>query len=456
MDSNELQDKIIRIENNLRSGKPVYIDLVEAYDILEEFIDADKFNIALKCIDSIIAQHGEIEDILCRKAEVLIFKNNIAPALKILDSIGKNISDKNFYFFQYARAYSHQKKTIPLAFDYLEKSIANIPDDRVLATTIIAEILFAKSFFNEAIQLFKILEEKGSFDFDATELYVSCLIKENREEEAILQLKNHLKKEPYNEHAWLYLAALYFDNGKNEEAINTCDFLLAFANNNTATYIKAHALFKLKKHEESLEFCNKILQNDSYDIKTLLLSIDCNEELKNYQAAIDIAEFLLPMVPDSHFLLFRLGQLYLYNRAYKTAEKYLAEAVELFSDDYTYWQLLGLACSMNNKWRKSEKAFLQSIRLNPRDSETWLFLITHYKQYDKTELAIKTIQKAIEKNIQHPAIFYIYSALLANNSELKESEKYYKKAYKLDKGEHEKYFYTFCTITLNTLTFLNI
>lgn len=174
------------------------------------------------------------------------------------------------------------------------------------------------------------------------------------------------------------------------------------------------------------------LDNDTtnWQIKMYLGAIALNE--KNDSSAINYFKQTTELASWNSQAWVRLGGLYYDNAKYAEAEKVMAEAIEIFPQDYAVNFILGLSLAQNNKQQEAKIYLKKSVDFNPYDVNTLSAYAYTLSQIKENESAVEYLKRAI---ILAPTDVNLLGTLgLIYNSmgKLAESDSVYERALQID------------------------
>lgn len=91
-------------------------------------------------------------------------------------------------------------------------------------------------------------------------------------------------------------------------------------------------------------------------------------------------------------------------------------------------------------WSAAEQDFKESLRLNPKDAETYWMLARTVDKMDRTWEATKFFEKAIDLDPRHATWHYTYATFLEKMNRLEEAVQSYRRSLALKPEEFERHF----------------
>lgn len=171
------------------------------------------------------------------------------------------------------------------------------------------------------------------------------------------------------------------------------------------TAFKLHSQGKLDEAEKIYrEILNKEPENAQvYNLLGLI---------KLTKKELDVAEkFILKALSikkDAYFYE-NLARVYEYKQDYETEIKVLEKACEEVHCGFEIYFILALAYKNNIEYKKSEKAYLKALELNPKSEKACFNLASLYLFLNSPEKAIEYFKKCLEINPNDKEVLYFLS-----------------------------------------------
>lgn len=243
-------------------------------------------------------------------------------------------------------------------------------------------IYFEAKQFENAMKEFNIALEDSEFQDHQGNVtlryYLSLVLAEmERHEEAVVELKKILQKEPKNINAFLHLAFVYSKMKRDADTVKVYKELLEFESDNPNIYLYlVNAYVRLKKYAEAEALLSeaflKFKKNDELhfalavvfektgrftamveELRKAIAINPKNADALNYlgysfaeksihlSEAYDLITRALDIKPNSGYILDSLGWVYYRQGRYESALKVLLKAVEITKDDAVIMEHLG-------------------------------------------------------------------------------------------------------------------
>jgi len=160
----------------------------------------------------------------------------------------------------------------------------------------------------------------------------------------------------------------------------------------------AHALVRLDRHDDAIELIHgsateHVKNRDG--IKLLEASIYM--DMKRYDDAILIYEWLLGSDPENVRYIMMLGQVYNSAKRYDKAEETFLRINKVDPDNIDYLIQLSLVYDFTGQFKKAEKSLLQVLKKEPKNALALNNLAYMYIEHDvKISKAITMAKKALD------------------------------------------------------------
>ena len=265
--------------------------------------------------------------------------------------------------------------------------------------------------------------------FDALKLDVSCddyylslsRVEDNLEDEdnsdqnvknKLIEANKLLAEKKYEEALKIYLSlATIYEKG---EYLYECVLIY----------------YMLGKYEESLDYCEKLLDYPRYEFDALILKGEClgrlsrrKEAIKSFEKAAEIKE--------QGEIYYNIGVCYYEENNLDSAIKYYKKSIELLPDFVSSY--INLAVCYGRKFRVEEamKYAKKAIEINPHIYQPYATLGSCYKELGQYENAVGNYKKCLEideKNYEALYGIFMSFALLSNKENSDKVDEYKKEA----------------------------
>lgn len=280
MTEKKIQELLTRYEQMLVSGKPVYFDADEFFELATHYEKLEDLEFAKNIIDQGLLIHPQNEQLMTKKARFLIYDLRFSEALCFL------------------------------------KTHLDLEDSEILLMKI--ECLLNLDFFAEASEItMKLLqaEDVGLAEIlsELGFIYLEC----EYLDEAILYLSKSYELDPSNVEVIDDLVYAYEANGDFDSAILFNNLALDIDPHSLELWLNLSKLYSLKgAYVDAIEAIDFALALDDGNVVALKFKAHCLILSKQYSDAIDILETLLLVYIDDESLYSALYDAYLSSDKY--------------------------------------------------------------------------------------------------------------------------------------------
>jgi len=172
-----------------------------------------------------------------------------------------------------------------------------------------------------------------------------------------------------------------------QKAIDQIDEMVIHASDHELLSIKATALKGLNKYQEAIQVYEKLLKNDTTDVKNIIELASCYQSLGDYKNAQKCYKKALVIRPQNHYLFQQLADAYYQDDDFTHA---IGNYFIVYNVDSTYYTSKQLAKCFDNL-EKTDTAihyYHKALNLNPFDFQTAYRLANLYKQNEDFMKAI--------------------------------------------------------------------
>ena len=257
---------------------------------------------------------------------------------------------------------------------------------------------------DDAVYLYDELLSKNPNLVDATQRYVSLLMKSGKSDKAITFLENNIAKVSENGYLYCILGNCYLEANRVDEAIKSFQKTISIMPELPNAYVQLSKIYeKLGYESEEISILEKCIQNtfdypDAYsELSRVYQKVDKKDK------AIEILETGVARNPDAFILANNLAWMYLENDGDLNKAFYLVQnAYEFSSDDPIIADTLAWAYYKKGIYSMAEILLEESIKL--KDD----YPIVHYhlgmvlKAREKKEEAQQAFNRAISLGLEEP------------------------------------------------------
>lgn len=371
-DEHEQMEIVRRYEEMVKKNTRYYFDVHEFVNIIDYYLETNKFQEALDANALAIDQHPEDTSLQLKKAQVLLDKGQPAETLKLVSRIEK-IENSNFEIFLLkGNAYCILGK-VKMAIRQFDRALELTFEDKEEILYDIALSFEHISQYHTAIEYLiranKINPQNSSFLYDLA----YCYERTGDLSKSIEFYKKFLDLDVFSEHIWYNLGNVYFRAGKNKEALECYDYALAIDPEYFSVYFnKANVLISEDKYMEAIEVYREFLILDEDSVPIFCYIGECYEKLGDYPNAKLQYTHALELESDSADAWFGLAMVSILEEIPVDTILYLKKAIHCDKENTEYWFHLGKTYMQINKLKEADKCFLKIIDLDSDDYEAYL------------------------------------------------------------------------------------
>mgnify|MGYP004704865471 CR=1 FL=1 len=253
-----------------------------------------------------------------------------------------------------------------------------------------------------AIQDYNTAIKLGEIDYTTFEELASCYIQNNQVEKAIELYKNAIEQYKDNptqqKEMYIGLASVYekISEFKNAEEIYTQLLEQQFPDDIRIHSLRMAIREKLKQYELAIEDADFVLnQNDSeYFFHTIFEKGLCLIALNKYKEAIPCLEKIMDVAP--FYVCFNTALCLLNLKKYKQALKYIKKAIKEEPEYSDNWVITGTIKVEFKHFDEALKDFNKALNINPKNFCAYRGIAFTYYRLGEFNKALQNINKAIE------------------------------------------------------------
>jgi protein O-GlcNAc transferase len=242
-----------------------------------------------------------------------------------------------------------------------------------------------------------------------------------------------LSIEPGNPDALNYLAVVCFQQGKNEDSLNTFKKLLAVKPDYPDLSFNLANVLKLTgNYDEAANYARKAIEAqpeiaDNYNILASVLKLQGNfpEAVKNFQAALKLAPRNFNIYYNLAILLKEQGDLAGAAENYQNAIRLKPSFIQ------AYYNLANI-CADQDDFTRAEINYRKAVELNPRFAKAHYSLAYLYQVNGNLDKAIEHYNITLQIEPDHAEACFFLANLLAENNRLEQAIELYNKTISLD------------------------
>ncbi len=438
-EDDEVLEAVNRYEEMVEKKTQYYFDVDEFEDIINFYIENNKYSRAIEVSDFAFKQHPTSITIQQIRAQVLIDKGKLVEALTILKRLS-SLEPYNFehYYLQgLVYCYLGDIKQAITKFELALKQL----EDKVF-------LLYGISISFENVGQYEIALRylNQAHAIDPKNLYVVydiayCYERIEENEKSIEYYNKYLEERPFFENAWFNVGVVYNKMNNIEKALEAYDFALAInPEYSSAMFNKANVYSVKGKYDEAIRIYEDFLEMEPSDQHAFCYIAECYERKQNFEEALKYYKEAISI--DSHFAeaWYGIGIVKILSDNINDSISYLKKAIKLDSKNGGYWFTLGNVYTRIEKFKEAKQSFKKAIAINPFKHEYWLAYSDLYFTFDNAPKAIKILKDSSDYIVKDAKIHYRFAAYFHASGKDKFAYSHLKAALNLDYAAYSDFF----------------
>jgi tetratricopeptide (TPR) repeat protein len=199
--------------------------------------------------------------------------------------------------------------------------------------------------------------------------YASCLLCQDRYEEAMLQYDRIIAQNPQHVEAWRLRGWTLAGIGRLEESLASCDKAIALKpNSGLAWSSRGSVLLALGRPDEALTACDRAIQMNPDDLPSLTTKGKALADLGRYQEAASSFSGLIARDPGNALAHVHLSAALLELKRYDAALAEANAAVAVDEEDPIAWIMQGFALMSLSRNREALQSLERAIAMGEQSS----------------------------------------------------------------------------------------
>ncbi|HTD94043.1 MAG TPA: tetratricopeptide repeat protein [Chitinophagaceae bacterium] len=419
----ELIRELLRQYENLKNGRTHSFIEEESFEkIINYYEEKEELTRAVEAADLAIGQYPYSAALLVRKADLLLVLRQYREALAILDHASLLDSrDINLYIL---------KTDAHLALDEPEKAVALLEealstfegDEKIELLFELSDVYDDYEEFDKVFDCLKVILEQDPENEEA--LYKICFWTDftGRNEESI-RLHEHIIDEfPYSELAWFNLAAAFQGLKLYEKAIDAYLYAIAIEEKFDYAYRNmGDAYIRLRKYKEAIEALEKVTELSKPEVVIYEAIGHCYDRLKNYAQARFYYRKASHLNQEDSKLFYKIACTYFNEGQWQNCIKQLDQAMKIHRQQPEYNLLMGECKLEMGLTKDAVQAFLNVVRIRPRNVSGWEALIRCLYKGSFHDEALEQADAALQVTNGKPLFIFYKSAVLMAMGKSKEA-----------------------------------
>ncbi len=302
-------------------------------------------------------------------ADIFSSASQFDSAAVVLEKMIASDSASLSSYYRLARIYENSK---PLSAIRIYKKLTEVIGSDWNVLIRIADLYEKMGNIDEAANTIKELLKIDPGNTSLYKLLIDYYTKAEKYDEALAAANDLLQLNPDDLDIREKKAQVYINKGDWEDAAKEFSYILDKSDVPLESKISVGRSYFLQSLKDSTltpvakQFFEKIDKDTTdWEVKMYLGAIAINQHQDS--TAIEQFKQVTQMAGWNVQAWIRLGGLYFDNKKYEEAAKVMAEAIQLFPDDFTVNLILGLSLAQSNKETEAKPYLKKAVDINPND-----------------------------------------------------------------------------------------
>lgn len=405
-DPNEQPDlPIAKFESMLKTDDVYFFDAEDFEDIIHHYLNHGKIALAKKAIRMGLQQHPHSNDIRLLEVEVMVFENHFEKAEEILDHL-QRIDPRNEEIYVQRANIQSKRDNHQAAIEWLHKALELSGESQDLHSLLGMEYLFLDEYAR-ARECFVRCLQLDPYDYASLYNAIYCYEYLDEQDGAIRYLNTYLETNPYCQIAWHQLGKQYYAIKMYEEALAAFEFAIISDDTFLGAYFeKGKVLEKLGRYQEAIANYTATTQLEDPTSHAYLRMGKCHEKLGLDEEACYYYYLTVHEDPllDKGWLA--ITDYFLGRKEYLKAREYIDKALNIDSENPTYWKRSGVIHKALGAVHEADFAFKQATELGNYELETWLLWAEVLRSSGELQTAAAILQQALDFHPESAEILY--------------------------------------------------
>ncbi len=431
---------IRRFENMLKDNRVEYFDVNEFVDIIDYYVDFYQSSQASKAIDMALKFHPYSTEILIKKAQSLLLKNDLNKALEVI-KLARSLEETNpevyicwgVYYLKRGQQ-SQAKKQFSTAIELAEQ------DEIFDVYLVIARAYKSENNLQQAIIYIVELLEKEPGNPELVFELANCYHESGDYDEEIKLYDDVLASDPFEELIWYQKGDAHWELGEIGKAIESFEFAIAIDPRFTLPVVDLADLYiEQGMYQKAIDVLTEYIRYDSELATVYCFLAECYLKLGDYNKSLETYEKALAIDPEYGATWFGIGEVYYNEHQYHESYLYFRKALKLNPTNGAYWRYLGAVQLELGFDKHGIRSFERATHYSPNDKESWImrFITAYFGQ--GIESAYEIACQAIEI-FQTEAEFYFHkTACLIEKNQIAAAEQSFAQALTLNPGAFDNF-----------------
>jgi tetratricopeptide (TPR) repeat protein len=391
-------DELIRryesfLSNNAGSG---YFDVEEMEHIVDYYLLKGRTREGSKALELGFQLHPGSPGLLTKRAKIYLASGNISKAYQILESsVNPHDYEVNLLKIEALLRLDRNTDARTIA-DKLSQTESQDPD------MICLDIAYIYLSNFDTTTAFVYLKKGEAFNPANNELLYElafCYEQQADTEQAIAIYNRILKADPYSAEAWFNLGQIYFTALDFTNALFAYEYAQVIRPDDSLTVLqKAHSHFQLLQFHEAIEEYLSYANMAAEHWQTWLFIGECYERLELYNEGIIYYSRSLKEHDENYEALTGIAICLMEQEKFEDSIVFSRRALEIRNDSADGWVYLAEGLIGIDQVDEALKAYIQSIRLDPNQPETYMAIANISMDKSEFRLALEYYKQALELN----------------------------------------------------------
>lgn len=401
---------LTKFESMLKTNSILFFDSNEFETIIHHYLENGKIALAKKAIKLGLDQHPDSTNLKLFRIEILVFENKLDQAEAMLDKLFQLEPSNEEIFIQKATVLSKRDKH-HAAIKLFERALELTNDEADIYSLIGMEYLFLDEFENAKTNFIKCLELDIE-DYASLYNVIYCFDYLEQNEKAVDFLTVYLDKNPYCEVAWHQLGKQYVGMKDHRKALTAFDFAIISDDTFIGAYLeKGKVLEGMKQYDQAIENYKITMALDDPTSYALLRIGHCYSKLGKDDLAV---QHFYKTVEEDPLLdkgWIAITEFYNNKGDYQKALYYINKAINIDSENVSYWKLYATINHRLNFLEEAERGYKRTLELGNYELATWLSRADILIELGEYEAAVYNLNQAGEFYPEKAEIEYRLSGL---------------------------------------------
>lgn len=413
----ETYEIVRRYEEMLRNNTSYYFDVDEFEDIIDYYVDSNRFSVAFDVVQYASVQHPSATGILIRKAQLLIDKGQPLEAIRILKDVSRiEPANADLYVAQ-GFAYN-QIGDFKSAIRQFDHGLTLITEGKPDILYNVAVSFEQANQYKTAMKYLHVANEMEPDNISVIYDLAYCCERLEMLDKSVEYYKKYLDLDPYSENVWYNLGVVYNRMDSFTKAIEAYDYAIAIDETySSAYYNKANTLANINEYQKAIEVYKEFLYLEEDNDQVLCYIGECYEKTGQFDDALVYYRKVIKKNEKFADAWLGIGLVMYEKKMYYESLYYVRRAIQLEGDNQDSWFALGNVYTKLEFFEDAIISYNKAIELDPYDFESWVNLADLYYMEKQLIKALQTLEEGLGYNHDSAIILCrmsVYYFLLSN------------------------------------------